>query len=231
MALENLKTYPGPNLQYRRDHGGDWIGWWINFLENDTPQGQMVPFDKIRNILVESEEYGVLFAGGLEGHGGHRFAVDHILKYVRPILLLERNKYVEQKARGGPYLDLRARISMWVLYNPKVIVSVLPEMPDGADPSVNYKNLFDQTGADYCFASLSDPNFWEKVARGKSAFFTAIPNVNIQHTTYMVKRLGPDADFGKLLSTTDYVSKMLPSVSASDFDDMLQYLEPALNEI
>jgi len=221
-ALENLKTFPGPHLYYRSGHADDWIGWWVDFLEKDSVSGQLITFDKIKDSLIKGNEYGVLFAGGMEGHRGHRFAVDHMLKYVCPILLLERDSYIESKPRGGPYLDLRARISMWANYDPRIIVSVLPEMPGGVNPNVHYKNLFDRTGADYCFASESDPYCWEKVARGKPALFTVIPSVSIQSTTNKAEGL---------LNTTDNVSQLLPGADPAFIEHLQNNLEHDLTEI
>lgn len=230
-ALSHLKTYPGPNLQYRRDHADDWIGWWVNFLDSPRRAGKLIPFDKIKESLTPGTEHGVLFSGGLEGHGGHRFAVDWMLKSVRPILLLERDGYVREKERGGPYLDLRARASMWTLYNPRITVSVLPEIPKGVNPSVYYQDLFDQTGADYCFASESDPNYAEKIARGKAALFTSIPALKIQHTTHKVEKLWSEEDeeeTNRILNTTDTVRKLLVP---PDIDDLTELLHPELTEI
>jgi hypothetical protein len=216
-ALEFLNTEPGPHLDFRRGHVGDWIGWWIKFLEskNDEACGLLVPFDKVKGSLVQGREYGVLFAGGFEGHAGHRFAANWMKQFVNPIFLLERDGYIESKLRGGPYLDLRARVSMWAFYNPNVLASVLPEKPEDVDGDVHYKGLFDQTGANYCFASKSDPLCQQKIARGKTAPFTLIPDVNIQSTSDGVEKLAPDIDFerlNRLINTTDTVEKLMPDV-------------------
>lgn len=216
-ALENLKTVPGPNLNFRIEHADDWIGWWVRFLGNkkDINRGSLIPFEEIKDHLVEGNKYGVLFAGGLEGHDGHRFAATWMGYFVSPVLLLERDWYVESKSRGGAYLDLRARISMWSHFNPKGLVSVLPEKLVGVDDDTHYKSLFDQTGADYCFASESDPFCRQKIARGKAAPFLLIPPINLQRTTDEVEKLVEDIDFERLerlLNTTDHVKKIMPDV-------------------
>jgi len=152
--------------------------------------------------------------------------VDH------PILLLERDWYAKSGPRKGRFIDLRAGVSMWAHFNPRIIVSVLPEIPKGVDLSIHYKSLFDRTGADYCFASESGPLCWEKIARGKLALFTRIPGVSIQHTTDKVERLGPDDDLDGWLNTTDLVSKMLPDLEdATLFEYLESKLEPDLTEI
>ena len=214
-ALENLKTIPGPHLDFRREHADDWIDWWVKFLGNkrNEDRGLLVPFEKVKSNLVDGVKYGVLFAGGFEGHGGHRFAANWIRSFVFPILLLERDWYVDTKERGGSYLDLRARASMWSYYDPNVLISVLPEKPEGVDASVHYKNLFDQTGADYCFASESDKLYQQKIARGKPAPFLLIPAQYIQRTTDKVQKLAEDIDFERLMeliNTTDHVKKLRP---------------------
>ena len=210
-ALTHLKTEPGPNLEYRQLHADDWVGWWIDYLKNKTngEAGRLIPFDQIKNSLIPKVDYGTLFGGGSEGHAGHRFAIDWMLKFVHPVLLLERDAYIEGKKRGGPFLDLRARTTMWTLFNPNMTVSVLPEVPEGVNPSAHYKKLFDETGAKYCFASKSDPHVWEKVARGEFQLFTVIPDVNIQSTSDKVEKLTPDDDLERLLNTTDNVRRLM----------------------
>lgn len=222
-ALENLKTTSGPHLEFRREHADDWIGWWVKFLENkrDKDRGLLIPFEKIKGSLANGERYGVLFAGGFEGHGGHRFAANWMGNFVSPILLLERDWYVESKSRGGPYLDLRARLSMWSHFNPKGLVSVLPEKPVGVDDDTHYKNLFDQTGTDYCFASECDLFSQQKIARGKAAPFLLIPPINLQRTTDEVEKLIPDTDFERLLNTTDHVTRLMPRVEKKEIESFI----------
>lgn len=225
-ALQYLKTEPGPNLEYRRVHAGGWIEWWINFLKktSEDDNGQVLPFNMIKKSLLPQVDYGTLFGGGSEGHAGHRFAVDWMLNHVHPILLLERDSYIEAKERGGPFLDLRARVSMWARYNSKIIVSVLPEKPKRSSASFHYKRLFDKTGARYCFASKADPYVWEKIGRGELQPFTVIPALYIQHTTDKTEKLFDETEdltrLRTILNTTDNVQKLLGTDDRSDSLDL-----------
>lgn len=218
-AYDNLVTTPGPNLSFRREHAPGWIGWWLNFLEenNGEDRGQLVPFDKIKSSLVEGKTYGVLNAGSFEGTEGHRFAARWLDYHVSPILLIERDWYAESKKRGGPYLDLRARVSMWAYLRPTFMVSVLPEKPKGVDDNVYYQSIFDRTGARYCFASEADPLCEVKTGRGEYAPFLKIPARHIQSTTDDVRKLMPEDDLGRLINTTDNVTRLMPKIDEQQF--------------
>lgn len=228
-ALNKLKTEPGPNLEYRNANADDWIGWWIRFLNKKPNPGILIPFEGIKNVLKKKKTSGALFGGKSEGHNGHRFAANWMISYVdQPILLLEREWYAESSPRGGRFIDLRAGISMWVYFNPKMIVSVMPQKDAEVMADVHYKKLFDQTGADYCFASRYDSLWEQKVKRGKSAPFLLIPDLFIQSTTSNVKRLSPGRDISEertLINTTDITRRLLEVTTQIDFDQAVQNLD------
>ena len=142
------------------------------------------------SALKESHTSGVLFAGGLEGHVGHRFAVDWLQLHVASsVILFEQDQYLEGKARGAAFLPLEAWASMWSYYSPHLIISVLPPKSSDISDKDHYQRLFNLTGADYCFADESDPNRDEKRARGKPASFTLIPHYPTLRTTFRVQKL------------------------------------------
>jgi hypothetical protein len=212
-----LANEPGPNLLRRQFTTTLWTEYWLELLasRDETTLGRLVPLDRLSEALNTGEPTGVLFAGGMEGHRGHRFAVDWMLGHVKPILLLERDGYFKSKERGAPFLDLRARISMWAYYHPRLIVSVLPDRNPAVPVDTHYEDIFKQIGADYCFASKSDPLCQQKIARGKSAPFLLIPAMHVQRTTDKVEKLIPEVDIERLhrlISTTDNVEKMMPDI-------------------
>jgi hypothetical protein len=212
-----LANEPGPNLFRRQFTTTLWTNYWLELLASrgEGFTGRMVPVNQVHEVLKPGEPSGVLFAGGLEGHRGHRFAVNWMLGRVRPILLLERDDYFKTKERGAPFLDLRARVSMWAYFDPRLTISVLPERDPVVPIDTHYENIFKQIGADYCFASKSDPLCQQKIARGKSAPFLLIPDMYVQRTTDKVEKLVPDIDFEglhRLINTTDNVEKLMPDV-------------------
>lgn len=188
-----LTTEPGPNLIRRRTFSDDWLGWWIRLLDSSKKPGQITQFEMVSGITqTRQSPKGVLFCGGLEGHRGHRWAVMWVHSFTTPILLFEQDEYLEQKDRGGAFLPLAVRLSMWAYYSQDSIISVLPARRGGESDEIFYKRIFDQTGADYHFATEGDPYQEQKRARGKPANFTLIPMAPNPRTTDMVQKLMPD---------------------------------------
>jgi hypothetical protein len=194
-ANEFLTTEPGPHLAQRREHSTDWLTWWIEYIKVariDRRAALLLPINRIRRYVDPDTPSGVLFAGGLEGHSGHLWAVNWMLSFTKPILLFEQDEYLAGKDRQTPFLPLAVRISMWSHYKPDLIISVLPQRNPALPESDHYKTLFDATGADYCFVTEGDPNQEEKRARGKDANFTLIPNLFTPRTTERVQKLFED---------------------------------------
>lgn len=188
-----LTSEPGPNLTKRRGFSDDWLGWWIRLLDSPKKPGQITQFEMIPGVAKNRKwPTGVLFCGGLEGHRGHRWAVTWAHSFVTPVLLFEQEEYLGEKARGGAFLPLSVRLSMWAYYSQDLIISVLPTRRNGESDETFYKRIFDQTGADYCFATEGDPYQEQKRGRGKAENFTLIPMTPTPHTTDMVQRLMPD---------------------------------------
>lgn len=190
-----LATEPGPHLDQRRELSYDWLGWWVrhlNSLSDETKPSELLPLNEISKYRDEETETGVLFAGGMEGHKGHRNAVDWMSSFVKPVILFEQDEYLTQKDRNAPFLPLGVRLSMWSYYSPDLTLSVLPEKNPEVEEGSHYQQIFDMTGADYCFATERDPNQAEKRGRGKEAHFTLIPFLDTPSTTQRVKRLFPE---------------------------------------
>lgn len=197
-ANEFLTTEPGPHLNERREYSRDWLRWWTDYikaLKFDQRPALLLPIGHIRRYNDQDKRTGVLFAGGMEGHRGHRNAVDTMLSFVKPILLFEQDEYLASKERKAPFLPLNVRLSMWSLYSPDLIISVLSKRDPGVSEKDHYQAIFDLTGADYCFATEGDPNQEEKRTRGKPARFTLIPFTPTVPTTFRVQKLDSEQDF------------------------------------
>ncbi|MBI2066000.1 hypothetical protein HYT60_00640 [Candidatus Woesebacteria bacterium] len=191
-ANEFLTTEPGPHLAQRREYSTDWLKWWIEYIKvagTDRRPALLLPINRIRRSVDPGNPSGVLFAGGLEGHRGHRWAVDRMLSFVKPILLFEQDEYLAGKERQASFLPLEVRLSMWSHYRPDLMISVLPQRNPAVTESEHYKALFEATGADYCFATDGDQFAEQKMARGKPASFTLIPYINTEPTTFRVQKL------------------------------------------
>ena len=189
LAKRFLILEPGPNLETRQKEAENWLGWWVRYLSSGQiskgilKPASLVPFKDVAKI-VSRDTAGVLFVAGLEGHRGHRWAVEWMLGFVnRPVILFEQDEFFAEKARKGPFLPLEVRLSMWSYYNPNLIISVSPLRNPSVPESDHYQNLFTKTSADFCFAEAKDPNQAEKRARGKSEWFTQIPTRPILRTT------------------------------------------------
>lgn len=185
----------GPNLERRRRLAPDWLGFWIldlKYSRKDQRPALLLPLDRIRRYQDPDFPTGVLFAGALEGHQGHREAVNWMLRFVRPIILFEQDDYVATKERKAPFLPLEVRLSMWSYYHPNLILSVMPKREPGVPENEHYQSIFETIGADYCFATEDDSHVEEKRKRGKSAYFTLIPYVDTESTTLRVQKLAPD---------------------------------------
>lgn len=200
-AKEYLTNEPGPHLAERRQYAYDWLNWWIAFMKAQDMRSRpalLLPIEQIRRYQDPDTKTGVLFAGGMEGHRGHRQAINWMLGFVKPILLLEQDDYLVSKARKSPFLPLSVRLSMWGYYSPDLRISVLPKRNPEVSERDHYQAIFDKTGADYCFATEGDPYQEEKRARGLPAGFTLIPYTPTAPTTDRVQRL--DSEFDSIFS-------------------------------
>jgi len=190
-----LTTEPGPHLTQRREYSTDWLKWWVAYIKvagTDKRPALLLPVNRIRSYVDPDTPSGVLFAGGLEGHPGHLWAVKWMLFFVKPVLLFEQDEYLAGKDRQAPFLPLEVRLSMWSHYSPDLTISVVPQRNPAVTESGHYKSLFDATGADYCFVTDGDPFAEQKMARGKPASFTLIPNLLTPRTTERVQKLFED---------------------------------------
>lgn len=196
-ANQFLTTEPGPHLAQRREYSTDWLKWWTEYLKvASVAVGRrpalLLPLNRIRSYVDPDTPSGVLFAGGMEGHPGHRWAVNRMLSFVKPVLLFEQDQYLAAKDRQAPFLPLEVRISMWSHYKPELIISIIPQRNPDISETDHYQAVFDATGADYSFVTEGDPNQEEKRARGKKANFTLIPNLFTPPTTERVQKLFKD---------------------------------------
>ena len=191
-AKEFLISEPGPHLAERQAFSYDWLRWWTAYINNkkaDQRPALLLPLAHIRRYKDPDIRCGVLFAGGMEGHRGHRNAINWMLSFVEPIILLEQDEYLASKERKAPFLPLNVRLSMWSFYSPHLIISALPKRNPEVSEKDHYQAIFNATQAEYCFAAEGDPNREEKRARGKAAGFTLIPYTPTAPTTFRVQKL------------------------------------------
>lgn len=228
-ANQWLTTEPGPHLEDRQEGAKEWLEWWISYLEkfcdaNKLTTGEkLIPSKKLLPLEDMSQEMsferamgetaGVLFMGGGEGHEGHRFAVSYMKQCVgKVVLLFEQEEYIQQKERGGSFLPLKVRLSMWSYFEKTDYISVIPQREENENLSFHYQNIFTQTNANYCFATEGDPYLLEKINRGEYAPFLVIPALTNRVTRTIVPR------------TTERVQKLMADVDLdADLDiDMTQ---------
>lgn len=199
-AYRHLISEPGPHLSQRRETAEKWLPWWINYLHSlPSPVAPLVPSPKIMALdsVIADGDAGILFVAGAEGHEGHRFASHWMKRHVKKtIWLFEEDAYLQQKERGGSFLPLEVRLSMWSHHPDIDTVSVTPlaDRQEFPDLSTFYRYIFDRTGAGYCFATEDDPNLESKRLRGKPAWFTRIPSLPVPGTTQRVEKLMPDIE-------------------------------------
>lgn len=161
-AREFLTSERGPHLFQRRQAAPEWIDWWITQFKPglfDTPEDKeqrLIHSSKLQTIHNIGNELradnkstsGAVFMAGGEGTPGHRLAIDWMRMHVdKPVVLLEQEKYMETKERGGSFLPLEVRLSMWCHYPETVYVGVIPEREEGIEINEHYQRIFDITDA------------------------------------------------------------------------------------
>jgi hypothetical protein len=196
-AEKFLVTAPGPNLEKRKVLVPEWLGYWTNFLKPKAgimklvASERLAAFDQVHEILTRRNltNTGVLFVAGAEGHAGHVYALEEMSRSCFPVWVFEQDSYFKHKARPGPFLPLEVRLSMWC-YDPRMgLVTVAPECLQEGDLNDHYKKLFDQTGADRCYADSLDPNALKKVRRGELGVNNLLRHVTTASSTDRVRRL------------------------------------------
>ena len=212
-AREFLTSEPGPHLFQRKKAAPEWIDWWIEHFKPgllDTAEkteqkfvhsSKLMAIHEIGDELRDDKKStsGALFMAGGEGTSGHRLAVDWMKMHVdKPVVLLEGEKYMETKERGGSFLPLEVRLSMWCHYPETAYVGVIPSREEGVDINTHYQRIFDLTGASYSFATENDPNLQIKIIRGRKASFTTIPLLPNISTSRAVQKLLSNIDRDEL---------------------------------
>ncbi len=206
LAKHELMSKSGPNLERRKELSPKWFDPWINdiFSKEQTCGSPLVSsakimlLDEINDYLRETGKWynsGILNVAGAEGHPGHRHAASYMIeKGFFPIWVFEQESYLERyKVRGGSYLSLELRLSMWSHYFDNCILTVAPERDPDMSVKDHYQKIFDQAGARYSLAYFSDPYWDEKINRGEFRPDLIIPVLpEVQRTTNRVMRLMPD---------------------------------------
>jgi hypothetical protein len=211
-AQDFLETTPGPNQDVRSRLAETWLGYWIDFLtplrDNYLPQEDYVntakvkAYDRLVTRPLLGTSFGGLFVAGLEGHEGHRFAVNRIQELgeqwaFSPILVFEQDEYFDRYKDRKPFLPLEVRLSLWQYYLDRGYVTVSPFPSVEVPLNEHYANLAKSLNLAYCFSDEEDPNVLDKVRRGymKDLRFKAVlPHLRTVSTSGLTKRLLPDID-------------------------------------
>lgn len=197
-----LAETPGPNQQNRAPLAAEWLDYWESQIRlPPAKRPAILNFEDLPRLTDQLgfKPAGILFAAGAEGHPGHRFAVKYIFNCnCQPVLIFEpdENFVALGKARGVPFIPLAYRLAMWSYFPHLAAVSVCPPYQEGDIDDLNrfYQQVFDRTGARYCFAHEDDPHKEEKIKRGAYSNDLIIPNYPVPSTTSRVFRLLPNED-------------------------------------
>lgn len=192
IAQKKLTETPGIHQAQRQALEPDWIGWWISFLRSNFEDldskkagSKLKSIRRIAGENAKRNEQGVVtanfFASGLEGHGGHRHAVNHIVSILslgkRYVGILLDEKIAPAKERTRHHLTLQMRMSMWAYYFLKRetegktrlceldYIGIMPENKRGTPTNIFYNHIFVATKAMFHFVMRGDPYFSEKFAR------------------------------------------------------------------
>jgi hypothetical protein len=208
-----LSTEPGPNLQRRREMVVTWFDYWQQMLldKPKVPKHLLLQdgfvraeegIMKIENVaghvgLYVTSWSGALFLGGGEGHRGHwwaaKYMADTMGDHCLSVWCFEQESFLEEnKVRGGSFLPLPVRLSMWA-HHPEVnIVTVLPQKECGVGTSDHYDEQFRLLGVNYFFVTEDDPYLEEKKKRGQQGEIdNVIPKLAVASTTQRVERFVP----------------------------------------
>lgn len=212
-----LTTFPGPHLEERKMYAEKWLGWWIEELKEDYSNSfPGFPFVKTFNVLnfgslsdeLEKrtlKDYidgnslipAVWFVAGLEGHEGHRYAIDAILRlnHILPIIVFEQEVYMKGKKRDKFFLPEELRLSMYSHYfrkrGNKVILTLNP-YSSAPVKQMNeiYEWIFNKLHALVCLPNKNDPDGTFQGKLERSVFFPiewAIPFLDVPSTTERVR--------------------------------------------
>lgn len=206
-AYDFLITEPGPNLERRKKMAPDWFRYWIDLCEsvsgNTKIKRKLFEFENISTQLeYRPVDSGILMLAGGEGHKGHRNAA-RIMKSRVPVVVFafDQPDLLRNKSRGGEFLPLAVRLSMWDLSPYVDIISVMPPMVPGMGVNEHYDSLFHSCGATMQFVQESDPHLHLKAQRRKDyveeGYNIYVHNSSVS-TTDIVGKLHPDEADGYL---------------------------------
>ncbi|HVX92649.1 MAG TPA: hypothetical protein VHA74_00880 [Candidatus Dojkabacteria bacterium] len=214
-AQDFLVTTKGPNQNAREIYAHEWLDFWIDLyqqrLESDRTDGSLfvrsnkiIPFAELSHTIDNQKlelfkngfmprARGLLFLGSGEGTPAHRFAIGYMSLETIPVLAFERDSYTQRnKARRNRFIPIEMLITMMSDLHTSGLITVLPERL-GKDFEISdneyYQKLFNETSADYCYATIGEPYTEEKVRRGVYADFVKIPKYESASTSERVKRL------------------------------------------
>lgn len=211
-AEEFLINTPGDNRINRAIHSPNWFRPWREMLrKSDNIYDETVISESKRPILWNNvaeyikesgEVFGLFNVAGGEGHEGHRYVAKVMLrKPCSVVWAFENDDYNRKyKERGGTFLDLRVRLSMWLHFGLRV-VTVLPSKPDNVKTPDWYDSLFWESGAHTYFVSADDPHKEEKRKRVRPGY---------EYIDNVIPAYRPG-------STTDRVTKIMPDLDEDDF--------------
>lgn len=192
LARGYLRNTPGPHQESRKDLEPDWLGWWHtffiknrNYLKKNRARKKLKTLSEVavENQKMNSKQNitASYFANGLEGHAGHRWAIQYIVTALQKgyVGLFLDEKITPGKARDQHYLPLEMRLSMWAYFfvvaeqllgDSEVreldYLTVIPENRS-LSPGEYYDKIFFESRAKNHFVMEGDPHFFEKVARNR----------------------------------------------------------------
>ena len=195
-----------------------WFNPWLQYLTSiSEDKREIIPNDELKGVLSFSEissllgsyesTSGIIFAAGMEGHEGHRRVLSTMSRRVDlTVLGLEEDKYnTEHKSRGGTFLPLEVRISMWILGGFD-LVTILPGRDSGLSIDAHYNHLYDVSNAGAYFVNEGDPYYDVKVVRKKDPRIlnNILPRYEPGSTSSRTKKLTPEIDWGLIFSGFNY---------------------------
>lgn len=207
-------TEVGEYLNLRQTWDLVWLKNWVDYYQqfDDGEKWQkaerFVGWQKLPERVKSWQEQGytvgILTLSNGGGTEGHKHALRWMKNHVDKVVWgFERESFSSRHKGELPFLPLEMRLSMWHWWREAGGVqidalSVLPEAPtDESELNWHYRGLMTDVGVDYCFGTEGDPNFLDKIARGRrQSRFTIIPALDGLSTGEMSRKLfdGVDGD-------------------------------------
>lgn len=244
-ANDYLTTAEGPNLERRKVIVPPWFDYWrdlLVFTPEWTEEGlidsgnKLQYFENIKEILSlqPNKTSGGLFVAAAEGHAGHIHAAEYMSGEVDVVVWgFEQESYMLGKPRGGSFLPLEVRLSMWFYMKNIDILTVIPEIDEGTGVNEHYDSLFEQLGIDVMFYDENDPYAELKSRRKSERILTLgqqrlvddlVDYLDEEEDSVAISRLMPSPSIGDIIDAkirhfgTSNTSNMTKRLMSDDID-------------